>query len=121
SDLRSAGGTRPQGARNAGRPAVGRSRRVAARTTAPRRAAASCERGYAAGCSNLGVAYEHGWGVRRDVTRAVALYRQACDAGEALGCGNLARVKQLDSTKRPYAHAHLETAARPARRRRRDR
>src|SRR5438105_3905169 len=27
-------------------------------------------------------------------TRAVALYRQACDAGEALGCGNLERVKQ---------------------------
>ena len=34
-------------------------------------------------------------------TRAVALYRQACDAGEALGCGNLERVKQLDSTKGP--------------------
>ena len=61
----------------------------------------ACERGYAAGCSNLGVAYEHGWGVRRDVTRAVALYRQACDAGEALGCSNLDRAKQLDRLKRP--------------------
>ena len=38
---------------------------------------------------SLGLMYESGRGVARDEARASALYKQACDAGDAHGCGNL--------------------------------
>ena len=45
-----------------------------------------CDRGHAGSCGNLGWMYENGEGVKRDLSRAMALYRQACRGGDAVGC-----------------------------------
>jgi TPR repeat protein len=36
--------------------------------------------------------YERGRGVAKDRARAAALYKQACDGGDAKGCTNLKRL-----------------------------
>jgi hypothetical protein len=48
----------------------------------------SCGSGDMAACSILGVAHELGRGAPRDASLAERLYRQACDGGNARGCGN---------------------------------
>src|SRR5438094_5062081 len=40
-------------------------------------------------CNNLGLMYGNGDGVAKDAARAAALYRKACDGGDARGCTNL--------------------------------
>lgn len=32
-----------------------------------------------AGCFNIAVHYENGWGVKRDIARAARFYAKACD------------------------------------------
>lgn len=54
--------------------------------------ARSCELGYAAGCSNLGVLHAGGKGVAQDDGKAAQLFEQACDGGDAIGCFNLASM-----------------------------
>src|SRR5580692_10435929 len=49
----------------------------------------ACEGKNWGSCVHLGLMYEGGRGVDRDEARAAALYRQACDAGEPRGCGDL--------------------------------
>ena len=49
----------------------------------------ACDAQQAAGCSNLGIMYHNGTGVRQDAVKAVELYRKACDGQEARGCFNL--------------------------------
>jgi len=39
---------------------------------------------------SLGSAYERGKGVQADLVGALALYQQACDGGESVGCVSLA-------------------------------
>jgi serine/threonine protein kinase len=53
----------------------------------------ACDAGYAYGCRLLGVLYENGTGVAKDIPQAsslylreVELYSKACDAGDASGC-----------------------------------
>jgi len=46
------------------------------------------------GCSNLGVGYENGVGVKQDYTKAAELYKKACEGGEATGCDNLGVLYQ---------------------------
>jgi len=41
------------------------------------------------GCSNLGVMYQLGEGVGKDLAKAVELYRKACDGGDMVGCSVL--------------------------------
>lgn len=50
----------------------------------------ACAEGEMGACVNLGVEFEYGEAVPQDLDRAMALYRQACDGGEPLGCNNLA-------------------------------
>jgi TPR repeat protein len=51
---------------------------------------AQCDAGDGAACSSLGGMYRTGGhGVARDETRAVELYRRACNLGSAKGCTNL--------------------------------
>ena len=48
-----------------------------------------CDSGDPGDCYDLGRMYEGGHGVKQDFARATGLFRQACDAGEAYGCGSL--------------------------------
>ena len=49
----------------------------------------ACDGGYAKGCSNLGVMYDNGYGVKQDSFKAVELWTKACDGGNVEGCSNL--------------------------------
>ena len=49
----------------------------------------ACDTGEAGGCSNLGVLYADGQGVKQDYQEAAQLYQKACDEGWAGGCSNL--------------------------------
>jgi TPR repeat protein len=46
----------------------------------------ACEKGYARACAAAGFEYQHNEEIKRDPVRAVRLYRQACDAGDPIGC-----------------------------------
>jgi TPR repeat protein len=41
--------------------------------------------------------YEKGWGVERDVQRAMALYQQICETGVAIACRNVGRLYEGDA------------------------
>lgn len=60
-------------------------------------------------CSNLGIMYHYGKGVRQDYTKASELYRKACDMKYDLACNNLGvlydggqGVRQNRSTAKQY-------------------
>ena len=55
----------------------------------PQRFQQGCDGGIAQSCFELATLYEAGQGVTRNMERAVALYRQACSAGDARGCGKV--------------------------------
>lgn len=48
-----------------------------------------CDNGELLSCNLLGLMYETGAGVTRDLARAVALYQRACDGGVMVGCTRL--------------------------------
>jgi TPR repeat protein len=48
-----------------------------------------CDDGSVIACNNLGVLYETGADVPKDLAQAVALYKKACDASGVVGCANL--------------------------------
>ena len=50
----------------------------------------ACDGGDMRGCHNLGVMYEKGNGVEKDLGKAVQLFKKACDGGDLDGCRNLA-------------------------------
>jgi len=41
----------------------------------------SCDAGDAVGCSNVGLMYDRGQGVKQDYTKAMQFYKKACDMG----------------------------------------
>jgi len=49
----------------------------------------ACEKGYARACAAAGFLYQHNEEIKRDPVKAVRLYRQACDAGDPIGCSYL--------------------------------
>ena len=53
-----------------------------------------CRGGDAVGCALLGLIYEQGRGVPRDLARAVAQYDRACAAGHARSCLTLAAMHE---------------------------
>ncbi|EAK0848600.1 sel1 repeat family protein, partial [Campylobacter lari] len=46
------------------------------------------------GCSNLGLMYALGKGVRKDTSKALEYFGKACDLKNDLGCQAYARLKQ---------------------------
>ena len=46
----------------------------------------ACDSGAAFGCSNLGLLYKNGQGVRQDFSTAKQYYGKACDLGFQIGC-----------------------------------
>ena len=52
----------------------------------------ACDGGAARGCTNLGVLYERGLGVTRDVAQARTLYQRACGAGDTDACADLQKL-----------------------------
>ncbi len=48
----------------------------------------ACEGGYAGGCFELGLIYEMGRDVDRDMTKALSFYKQGCDVSGDADCNN---------------------------------
>jgi serine/threonine-protein kinase len=48
-----------------------------------------CDAGTAAACTRLGVLYNSGRGLAKDVAQAGEFYEKGCNAGDAAGCNNL--------------------------------
>jgi TPR repeat protein len=65
----------------------------------------SCESSYAAACTDLGVMYRLGLGVRRNYKRAAELYQRGCKGGNALGCTNLGLLYWYAFLPKDYQHA----------------
>ncbi|GAA9035236.1 hypothetical protein HpHA134_02120 [Helicobacter pylori] len=49
----------------------------------------ACDLNNGGGCSNLGVLYQNGQGVEKDLIKAAYLYSRACELKEGDGCGAL--------------------------------
>src|SRR6185503_15175184 len=64
-------------------------------------------------CTQLGRAHATGRGVARDASRAAALFTQACDRSDLVGCIELAETL-IESVDPPRAVALLERACRGA-------
>ena len=67
----------------------------------------ACDVNSALGCSNLGVMYENGDGVRQDKSKALNLYWKACDLKHQRGCENYAKLKNngVKQQTQKYARA----------------
>ena len=66
----------------------------------------ACDSGEARGCSNLGVLYDEGQGVKQDYQKAAQLYQKGCDEGNSLGCFNLGLLyKEGQGVKQDYQKA----------------
>jgi len=73
----------------------------------------ACDLGNAAGCNNLGLAFERGQGVPQDFERAFTLFERACGGGFAEGCNNQGALVEhgqgvpvnLGDAQRLYAQA----------------
>ena len=54
----------------------------------------ACKGGDATACYELAGKYDFGLGVPKDAARAAALYKQACEVGESMGCSALERSRK---------------------------
>ena len=54
----------------------------------------ACDAGDAAACTQLGVIYNRGTGVARDLTAATFYYERGCTGGDLPGCNNLGTIYQ---------------------------
>jgi len=55
----------------------------------------ACDEGDAYVCNLLGIMYESGKGVTKDLVVASSLYRRACESGELMGCTNLGLMYEV--------------------------
>ena len=60
----------------------------------PRGCGDACEAGDSAACTQLGVLYNRGAGVARDLTAAALYYDRGCAGGDLAGCNNLGTIYQ---------------------------
>ena len=54
----------------------------------------ACDSGDAGGCSNLGILYANGQGVKQDFPTAKQYFGRACDLGLQLGCDNYRKLNE---------------------------
>ncbi|TXE87624.1 sel1 repeat family protein [Campylobacter volucris] len=54
----------------------------------------ACDLNNGSGCNNLGIMYENGDGVRKNLSKALEYFGKACDLKNDEGCQNYARLKQ---------------------------
>ena len=54
----------------------------------------ACEAGASSACTQLGVLYNRGTGVARDLTAAALYYDRGCSGGDLAGCNNLGTIYQ---------------------------
>jgi len=53
----------------------------------------ACEGRYAIGCTDLGIAYQAGLGVRQNNAEALKYFGKACDLKDEEGCEKYAKLK----------------------------
>lgn len=56
----------------------------------------ACKSGDKTSCSNLGVMYQNGWGVKQDIPKGESLLYSACKVGNELGCDLLGETEYTD-------------------------
>ena len=66
---------------------------------------ASCDRGDAVACNDLGVSYLRGYGLPVDLGLAVRAFERSCTNGSADGCGNLGALYESGSGVAPSSSA----------------
>jgi TIR domain/Sel1 repeat len=54
----------------------------------------ACNLGESKGCNAIGLLFENGEGVSRDIQKSAALYQKGCTGGNAAACSNLSRFYQ---------------------------
>jgi uncharacterized protein len=72
----------------------------------------ACDRKHAAACAELGLSYQDGLGLSKDLSRAADLYRSACEAGAGRGCSRLGALyltATFVSRDTALAHGYSET------------
>ena len=55
----------------------------------------ACDAGYASSCTNLGILYGTGKGVKTDYATAKELFKKACKMGSQSGCNKLSILKKM--------------------------
>ena len=68
----------------------------------------ACDDGFAWGCSELGVMYDKGEGVKQDHFAAADLYKKACDGGDVGGCFSLGHSYENGQGVRQNSQKALE-------------
>lgn len=66
---------------------------------------AACNKGVGRACTQLGMWYEAGDHVEKDVSRAARLYENACKGGSPEGCMELGRLHQGNALGKPDTSA----------------
>ncbi len=63
----------------------------------------ACDLKYGGGCSNLGVLYQNGQGVEKDLIKVAYFYTKACDLKDGSGCFNLGELYLEKDSKKAVA------------------
>src|SRR6185503_11405818 len=58
----------------------------------------ACDKGHLDACTNLGIAYMEGQGVKADPKQALALLEKSCKKDDAKGCFNLGLAHEMGRT-----------------------
>lgn len=56
----------------------------------------ACKSGDKTSCSNLGVMYQNGWGIKQDISKGESFLYSACEAGDELGCDLIGEKEYAD-------------------------
>ena len=71
----------------------------------------ACENREFRSCAELGTIYVKGLGVKKDIKKALELYKKGCDGGDALSCNNAGMVYTLNLKDNKKAFKYFNKAA----------